>query len=159
MKITTLALTGAACLALAAAAPAAAAPRDDVPQAPEGQALSPEVVPGAGLTGVAGVQATIVHVIRGTGLTGAATFQVNRSKVLYADPIRNITFTSLRIGSVRFVDNTATLRGVGLVNHRRVAFTAVGIHNQLPGIDVFRISWNHGAGLGGRVARGSVFIR
>ena len=159
MKITTLALTGAACLALAAAAPAAAAPRDDSPQAPAGQALSPEVVPGAGLTGVAGAQATILHVIRGTGFTGAAAFHVDRSKVSYADPIRKITFTSLRIGSVRFVDNTATLKGVGLVNHRRVAFTAVGVHNQLAGIDVFRISWNHGAGLGGRVAHGSVFIR
>ncbi|MCU1676930.1 MAG: hypothetical protein JWM93_1688 [Frankiales bacterium] len=163
MKITTLALTGAACLALAATAPAAAAPRDDSPQAPAGQALYPEVVPGAGLTGVAGVQASIRHVARGTGFTGAAAFRVDVSqasgKVLYADPVRKITFTSLSIGSVRFVDNTATLRGVGLLNHRRVAFTAVGVHNQLPGIDVFRISWNHGAGLGGRVVRGSLFIR
>jgi hypothetical protein len=52
-----------------------------------------------------------------------------------------------------------TLRGVGLLNHRRVPFTAVGVHNELPGVDVFRISWNHGAGLGGRVVTGSVFIR
>jgi hypothetical protein len=162
MKITTLALTGAACLALAATAPAAAAPRDDA-QAPAGEALYPETVPGAGLTGVAGARASIRHVARGTGFTGAAAFRVDVSqaagKVSYADPVRKISFTSLSIGSVRFVDNTATLRGVGLVNHRRVAFTAVGVHNQLPGIDVFRISWNHGAGLGGRIVRGSLFIR
>jgi hypothetical protein len=163
MKITTLALTGAVCLALAAAAPAAAASRDDSPQQPAGQALSPEVVPGAGLAGVAGTQITILHVVRGTGSTGAASFSVNlgraSGKVLYADPLRKITFTSLSVGSVRFADNTATLHGVGLVNHRRVAFTAVGVHNQLPGIDVFRISWNHGAGHGGRIVRGSLFIR
>jgi hypothetical protein len=161
MKITTLALTGAACLALAAAAPAAAAPRDD--SAPQGQALYPETVPGAGLSGVAGAQATIRHVVRGTGFTGAALFRVdlNRSasKVLYRDPARRIAFSSLEVGSVRFVENKATLRGIGLLNHRRVAFTAVGVHNALPGIDVFRISWNHGAGLGGRVVRGSLFIR
>jgi AcrR family transcriptional regulator len=27
------------------------------------------------------------------------------------------------------------------------------------GVDTFRISWQHGASLGGRVGRGSVFIR
>jgi hypothetical protein len=154
MKITTLALTGAACLALAAAAPAAA----DT-QVPAGQALYPETVPGAGLSGVEGAQATIRHTVRGTGFTGAALFRVNLGTVQYLDPIRKITFTSLRIGSVRFVDNKATLQGIGLLNHRRVPFTAVGVHNELPGIDVFRISWNHGAGLGGRVVRGSLFIR
>jgi hypothetical protein len=154
MKITTLALTGAACLALAAAAPAAA----DT-QAPAGQALYPETVPGAGLSGVEGAQATIRHTVRGTGFTGAALFRVNLGTVQYLDPIHKITFTSLRIGSVRFVDNKATLQGIGLLNHRRVPFTAVGVHNELPGIDVFRISWNHGAGLGGRVVRGSLFIR
>jgi hypothetical protein len=163
MKITTLALTGVACLALAAAAPAAAAPRDDSPQAPEGQSLYPETVPGAGLSGVAGAQATIRHIVRGTGFTGAALFRVDLNRtmgtVLYVDPIRRLTFTSLKVGSVRYIDNKATLQGVGLLNHRRVAFTAVGVHNQLPGVDVFRIAWNHGAGLGGRVIRGSLFIR
>ena len=159
MKITTLALTGAACLALAAAAPAAAAPRDDSPQAPAGQALYPEVVPGAGLSGVEGAQATIRHIVRGTGFTGAALFRMNLGKVQYIDPIRKLRFTSLKVGSVQFVENKATLHGVGLLNHRRVAFTAVGVHNELPGIDVFRISWNHGAGLGGRVLNGSLFIR
>jgi hypothetical protein len=159
MRITTLALTGAACLALAAAAPAAAAPRDESPRAPAGQALYPETVPGAGLAGVAGEQATIRHTVRGTGLAGTALFRINTVKVLYVDSIRKLTFTSLKIGSVLFVDNKVTLRGVGLLNHRRVPFTAVGVHNELPGVDVFRISWNHGAGLGGRVVTGSVFIR
>jgi hypothetical protein len=159
MKITTLALTGAACLALAAAAPAAAAPRDAGPQAPAGQALYPETVPGAGLTGVAGAQATIQHTVRGIGLAGTALFRINAAKVLYVDATRKLTFASLKVGSVLFVDNKVTVRGIGLLNHRRVPFTAVGVHNELPGIDVFRISLNHGAGLGGRVVRGSLFIR
>ncbi len=116
-------------------------------------------MPGAGLSGVEGAQATIRHIVRGTGFTGAALFRMNLGKVQYIDPIRKLRFTSLKVGSVQFVENKATLHGVGLLNHRRVAFTAVGVHNELPGIDVFRISWNHGAGLGGRVLNGSLFIR
>jgi hypothetical protein len=163
MKTRILMLTGAACLALAAAGPGASAPRDNLPPAPEGQALSPEIVPGAGLTGVAGAQATIRHVVRGQGLTGAARFRVDLSrpaaKVIYVDPIRHVTFRSLSLGSVRFVENTATLKGVGILNHRRVPFTAVAVHNQLPGVDVFRIAWSRGTGHGGRVVSGSLFIR
>ncbi|MDX6472930.1 MAG: hypothetical protein QOK22_1746 [Gaiellaceae bacterium] len=167
MTISRLVPTGAAVLALAAAAPAVAvaAPRDAAPQAPAGQALYPETVPGAGLTGVAGAQATIQHVVRGAGFAGTATarFRVDlgrsAGKVLYVDPSRRLTFTSLTIGAVRFVDNTATLQGVGLLNRRRVPFTVVGVHNQLAGVDVFRISWNGGAAHGGRVMGGSLFIR
>lgn len=165
MKTRTLIAGGAACFALAVAAPATAAPRDTAPEAPPGQALYPETVPGAGLTGVAGTQATIRHVVRGQGFTGtgAALFRIDLSgqaaKVLYVDPLRHVTFRSLHIGSVRFVENTATLRGIGILNQRRVPFTAVAVHNKLPGIDVFRIAWSHGAGHGGRVVRGGVFIR
>jgi len=43
MKLTTLTLTGAACLALAAAAPAAAAPRDTTPRSSVGQAPIPRL--------------------------------------------------------------------------------------------------------------------
>lgn len=159
MNSKTLIACGAACLALAAAAPVAAAPRDTASD--RGQALAPEVVPGAGLSGVAGAQATIRHTVHGTGFTGAGTalFRVDLGKVVYIDPARRLRFTSLSVGSARFVENSATLRGIGLLNHRRVAFTAVGVHNELPGIDVFRISWNHGAGHGGRVVRGSLFVR
>ena len=56
------------------------------------------------------------------------------------------------------MNNTAKLRGVGLLNHRRVAFAVFAVHNAQPGIDVFHISWLHGLSLGGRV-HGSVFIR
>jgi hypothetical protein len=159
---------GAACLALAVAAPAVAArtgatPGDTepTPTPPQGQALSPEIVPGAGLTGVAGAQAAIRRIVLGKGLTdsGAARFSIDLGKVSYVDATRNVAFSSLKLASVRFGQNTATLKGIGLVNERRVPFTVVAVHNALPGIDVFRIAWSHGASLGGRVVVGSVFIR
>ena len=165
MKANRLIAGAVACLALAVAAPAAAAPREISPAADQGQALSPELVPGAGLSGVAGAQATIKHVVRGQGFVGngAALFRIDlgtsSATVLYADPLRHVTFRSLHLDSVRFADNSAKLRGVGVVNNRRVSFTVVAVHNELPGIDVFRIAWHHGPALGGRVVRGNVFIR
>jgi hypothetical protein len=158
---------GAACLALAVAAPAVAAQRDTEPPPtpPQGQALSPELVPGAGLTGVAGAQATIRRVVRGQGLTssGTARFRIDLSsptvKLSYVDATRNVAFSSLQLSSVRFGQNAAKFKGIGVVNHRRVPFTVVAVHNALPGVDVFRIAWSHGASLGGRVVTGSVFIR
>ena len=161
MKLTTLVLTGAACLALVAG-PAAAAPRDATPPVPGGQALYPETVPGAGLGGVAGTQFVLQHRVLGRGMIGTAVFRVDigrNSTVVYVDPVRNLRFRALHIGAVSFVDNTAKLQGIGLVNHRRVGFTVFAVHNAQPGVDVFRIAWLHGASLGGRVFGGSVFIR
>ena len=159
MKLTTLVLTGAACLALAAG-PAEAAPRDATPSA--GQALYPETVPGAGLGGVAGTQFVLQHIVRGSGSIGAARFRIDSGPagaVVYADPARNVHFRSLHIGAIRFVDNTAKLQGIGLLNQRRVVFTVFAVHNAQPGVDLFHIGWLHGASLGGRVFGGSVFIR
>ncbi|HWX08785.1 MAG TPA: hypothetical protein VNY33_02310 [Gaiellaceae bacterium] len=159
MKLTTLVLTGAACLALAAAGPAAAAPNDATPP---GQALYPETVPGAGLGGVAGTQFVLRHLVRGSGSIGAARFRIDSGRantVVYVDPSRNLQFRSLHIGAVRFVDNTAKLQGIGLLNQRRVGFTVFAVHNAQPGVDLFRIAWLHAASLGGRVFGGSVFIR
>jgi hypothetical protein len=161
MKLTTLVLTGAACLALAAG-PAAAAPRDATPPAPAGQALYPETVPGAGLAGVAGTQFVLQHRVLGSGSIGTANFRVDigrNNTVVYADPVRNLHFRALHIGSVSFVDNTAKLRGIGLLNQRRVSFTVFAVHNAQPGVDLFHIAWLNGASVGGRVFGGSVFIR
>jgi hypothetical protein len=144
--------SGVACLALAAAAPAAA---DEF----HGTPLYPETVPGAGLSGVAGQQATIRRVLRGTGATATAVFQVGTARLVFADVTRNVRFRSLKVATVRFGTNDARLQGVGLLNGRRVGFAAVAVHNALPGVDTIRISLNRGASLGGRVVRGSVFIR
>ncbi|MES1246278.1 MAG: hypothetical protein ABUS54_01230, partial [Actinomycetota bacterium] len=65
----------------------------------------------------------------------------------------------LKVSRVAFGVNAVKLRGTGLLAGRRVAFTAVGVHNALPEVDVFRIAFGHGASLGGVVTSGSVFIR
>lgn len=151
MRCKTLISAGVACLALAG--PAAAQ------EGPGYTALYPEVVPGAGLSGVAGAEATIHRTIRGGGSTATARFTVRTNRLVFVDLRRNIRFRALKIGSVSFGLNDATLKGVGLKNGKRVAFTAVGIHNATPGVDVLRISFGRGPSLGGRVLEGQVFIR
>jgi len=117
----TRAVVAAALGALALAAPAEAVA---FPPVPEGQALYPETVPGAGLGAVAGARHAVVRIVSGRGLAGGAPFSLSKRTVGYGG-----------------------------------RFTAVGVHNALPGVDVFRIAWNHGASLGGRVTSGLLFIR
>src|SRR4051812_21598818 len=136
-------LLAAAFAAFALAAPAAA------DNGPGFTALYPETVPGAGLGGVSGAEHTIVRQASGHGLVGTAAFTLSSSRVTYTAAGRQ--FRSLRVRTVLFGENAVKLRGTGLLNGRRVAFTAVGVHNALPGVDVFRIGWNHGAAHGGTV--------
>jgi hypothetical protein len=124
---------------------------------PPGQALSPELVPGAGLHGVAGASHTISRRLAGSGLVGAAAFRLTPVRVAYG--LAGLQFRSVEVQRVVFGLNAVRLRGIGSVGGRRVAFTAVGVHNARPGVDVFRLSWNHGAAVGGIVTGGSVFIR
>jgi hypothetical protein len=144
-------LVASALGALALAAPAFGA------DGPPGQALSPEIVPGAGLSGVAGASYTIVRHAAGQGLVGTASFRLTPGRVDYR--AAGIRFRSLKVGTVVFGLNAVKLHGTGLLDGRRVSFTAVGVHNAKPGIDVFRLAWNHGAAVGGIVTSGSVFIR
>jgi hypothetical protein len=132
-------------LALALAGPATAEPGYT--------ALYPETVPGAGLVGFAGATHTIVRLAHGGGMVGSVPFSLVKTRVVYG------RFRSTRIRTTLWGLNAVKLRGTGVVNGRTVAFTAVGVHNALPGVDVFRIAWNHGASVGGRVTTGSVFIR
>lgn len=133
--------------ALALAAPAAALAD------PGYTALYPETVPGAGLGGVAGATHTIVRLAVGNGTVRSVPFSLSRTHVVYGG------FRSTSVRTAIFGLNAVKLRGFGLFDGRRVAFTAVGVHNALPGVDVFRIAWNHGSSLGGRVTSGGVFIR
>jgi hypothetical protein len=115
--------------------------------------LYPETIPGAGLNGVAAASYTIVRQAAGRGLVGSTAFTLTTSRVAYGQ------FHSLHVGTVQFGLNAVKLRGTGLANGRRVSFTAIGVHNAMPGVDVFRVTWNHGAALGGVVTSGSIFIR
>ena len=130
--------------ALALAAPAAADHG-----APHTTPLYPETVPG----GVLGAQYTIVRRASGAGIAAGVRFALTPDRVRFGD------FASTKVTQTLFGLNAVKLRGVGLVDGRRVAFTAIGVHNVVPGRDFFRISWNHGTARGGYVTAGSLFIR
>lgn len=165
-RTSTAIATGLACagLALAVAGSAMASTRDDaLPPVPEGQALAPEVVPGAGLSGVAGVQAARFRTLRAAGtLAQAARFRLELGaggtvSLVYVQP-GVATFRALRLDSIRWAANAAKLDGLGILNGKRVRFSAVVVDNGAAG-DVFRIAWLHRASLGGALLRGSVVVR
>ena len=153
MTCKSLIASGVACLALVAAAPAAAQ------DGPGYTALFPETVDNAGLFGVAGAQATIVRKLHGSGATATALFALEKGRLVFVDTTKSLRFRSLHVGTLRFGTNDATLKGVGILNGRRVGFTAVAVHNATPGVDVLRVSLGSRSGLGGRVLKGSIFIR
>ena len=142
-------LIAAALAAFALAAPAYADPGST--------ALYPETVAGAGLNGVAGAEHTIVRQAAGHGLVGTAAFTLTSNRVTYST--RGLHFRSLAVRTVLFGENAVKLHGTGVLNGHLVTFTAVGVHNARPGIDVFRLGWNHGATHGGVLTSGLVFIR
>lgn len=138
--------------ALAFAAPAAA---DN--GGPGYTALYPETVPGAGLSGVAGASHTIVRLATGRGRVRGGAFTIGNRHVTFTSGALHLT--SLAGVQTLFGINAVKLHGAGLLDGRRVTFTAVGVHNATPEVDVFRIAWNHGASHGGVVTSGAVFIR
>src|SRR5581483_7969743 len=90
-------------VALAAFVLAAPALADQTP--PQGQPLSPPVVPGAGLSGVAGVRASRFRVVHAAGVVPAGTFRIDfaagpGNKVVLrrgsTQVFRALRFTSMR---------------------------------------------------------------
>jgi hypothetical protein len=140
--------------ALAFAAPAVA------DQQPPGQPLSPEIVPGAGLSGVAGVRVARFRHVRGAGITSAGRFRID----LAAGPGRKLVlvrrgaqvFRALRITSMRWTDDAVAMSGIGLAGSLRVHFVAFAVDGGSR--DVFRIAWLHHASLGGVLSQGAVVI-
>lgn len=129
-------------------------------QAPPGQALSPEIVPGAGLSGVAGVRAARFRVVHAFGTTSAGTFRVDFA----AGPGAKIVllrgsapvFRALRFTSMRWAATSVLMQGVGIADGARVRFSALAVDGGTR--DVFRISWQHRAALGGVLSSGAVVI-
>jgi hypothetical protein len=144
-------------VALAAAAPALAG---KLPPAPPGQSLPPESVPGAGLSGVAGVRATRFRFVRASGVTKAGSFRVDfragpgDKLVLARDGMR--VFRALRFTSMRWAAHAVLMSGTGIAGSARVHFTALAVDDGTR--DVFRIDWSHRAGLGGALLQGAVVI-
>ena len=147
-------LLSAAC-ALVLAAPALA---DQQP--PPGQALSPEVVPGAGLSGVAGIRATRYRTVHALGVTSAGSFRVDfgagpGNKVVlvrHGTPV----FRALRFTSMRWTANAVQMQGIGLADGMRVHFSAFAVDGGKR--DVFELDWRHHATIGGVLSHGSVVI-
>ena len=113
--------------------------------------------------GVAAVQKSILRTVRGAGSVGSAVFSVDLSKgpggkVTYADARRSVMFRSLRLRSVRFGTDRATLNGAGLLNGRRVTFAALAVDHGPRG-DVFRIAWSGGRSHGGVLLSGGLAVR
>jgi hypothetical protein len=142
--------------ALALAAPALAG---QSPQ-PGGQALSPDVVPAAGLSGVAGIRAVRYRFVQALGVTPAGSFRVDFA----AGPGNKIVlvrggtpvFRALRLTSMRWASRSVLIRGIGLASGNRVHFTALAVDGGRR--DVFRLDWSHGAWLGGVLTHGAVVI-
>ncbi len=149
-----LALVVAAALALAAPASA------DKQPSPPGQSLSPEIVPGAGLSGVAGMRAARYRFVHAAGVTSAGSFRIDFA----AGPGNKIVvvrsgmpvFRGLRFTSLRWASRSVLMSGVGIVKGRRVHFTALAVDGGRH--DVFRLAWAHHAGLGGTLLHGAIVI-
>jgi hypothetical protein len=146
-------VAGAAVLALAAPAFADQSP-------PQGQQLSPEIVPGAGLSGVAGVRAARYRFVQALGVTSAGSFRVDFA----AGPGNKLVlvrsgapvFRALRFTSMRWASQSVLMSGVGVVAGKRVHFTALAVDGGRR--DVFRLDWGHRAWLGGVLSHGGIVI-
>jgi hypothetical protein len=148
-----LALVVAAALAFAVPAFADQSP-------PQGQALSPAVVPGAGLSGVAGVRAARYRFVQALGVTAAGRFRVDfaagpGSKIVLVHAGAPV-FRALRFTSMRWASRSVLMSGVGVVAGKRVHFTALAVDGGRR--DVFRLDWGHRATLGGVLSQGAVVI-
>jgi hypothetical protein len=146
-----------ALVALAALALAAPAFAD---QSPQGQALSPQIVPGAGLSGVAGVRASRFRVVHAFGVTSAGTVRVDFA----AGPGNKIVlrrgstpvFRAVRFTSMRWTASSVLMQGIGVAGGIRVRFTALAVDGGAR--DVFKVAWRHRAALGGVLSSGAVVI-
>ncbi|MGH3049244.1 MAG: hypothetical protein ACRDLK_03725 [Gaiellaceae bacterium] len=100
--------------------------------------------------------------VRVRGSKGKATFSIDfrrgqNRKVLYRDRAQRLHFHSLRLLRVRYGAHFALVKGLGMVDGRKVHFTARAIDRGLRG-DVFRIAWTHGHTRGGKLVHGSVIV-
>jgi hypothetical protein len=141
--------------ALALAVPALA---DQPP--PPGQGLPPEVVPGAGLSGVAGVRAARYRVVHALGITSAGSFRVDfgagpGSKLVlvrHGVPV----FRALRFTSMRWAARAVLIAGVGVAGGAHVRFHALVVDGGRR--DVFKLDWDRRASVGGPLLHGAIVI-
>jgi hypothetical protein len=101
--------------------------------------------------------------VHALGRIGSAVFSVDlrkgpRRKVRYLDTKQHVRFRSLALRSVVFGKTSATLKGTGLVNGRRMKFVATATDSGTRG-DVFRLAWGGGRSHGGVLLSGGLTVR
>ncbi|HET7572543.1 MAG TPA: S53 family peptidase [Gaiellaceae bacterium] len=98
--------------------------------------------------------------VRGSRRTATFSLDFRRGhghKVVYRDRTHRLRFRSLRILQTRYGTHFVLVKGLGILNGRRVRFTARAIDRGAHG-DVFRIAWTHGHARGGTLLHGSVIV-
>ena len=65
-------------------------------------------------------------------------------------------FRAFRFTSMRWTNNSVSMKGIGFASGSRVHFAALAVDDGAR--DVFRISWQHRATLGGVLSHGAVVI-
>ena len=93
--------------------------------------------------------------LRALGRTRNAGFTLDRSHVTYVDNAAGIRFRSVRVSSVGISGHTATLRGTGTLNGKRVAFTVVAMQGTPDRLAVALGRYAHRAA----VVRGFIRVR
>ena len=95
--------------------------------------------------------------------TSLGRFEVNLKagpthKVTYTDRTTGLSFHSLSISSLTYTRSTALIKGIGMVNGKRVSFTVIAVDHPAA-TDAFKIAWNHQAAHGGNLLTGNVHVR
>jgi hypothetical protein len=115
-------------------------------------------VPAMSATGAASIRAAgTVKAFQTAGPIAKFTLYLDSTlksnKLVYREP--GTTFKALTMTNTLFSSNAARFGGIGLVNGKRVHYTAVVVaHPTYAG--VFRLAWNHGASRGGSLLDGNV---
>ena len=74
-------------------------------------------------TRVQGATKTVVHKVAASGRTEKTRITISTTRVVYVE--QGLSFTSIKVSSVRISGKTATLRGIGLLNGKRATFRVV----------------------------------
>jgi len=116
--------------------------------------------PAMSATGAASVRAAgTVKAFQTSGPVAKFTLYLDSTlksnKLVYREP--GTTFKALSMKNTLFSSNAAKFNGIGLVNGKRVHYTALVVaHPTYAG--VFRLAWSHGASRGGSLLNGNVMF-
>jgi hypothetical protein len=99
------------------------------------------------------------HGAAGKGKVQRASFRLNVSatQVLFTWTQRGVRVRVVKLTTARFGAHAATLRGLALVNGRRVRFAAVAVDHGRRG-DVLKLAWNGGPSRGGVLRAGGLTV-